>query len=452
MPFSLYRKGRKGDDTTPSDLFIATTSVSGRPCVNYCTSMIDTAVWLTENKVTFDYWNHTEDCHVDDARNFIVSEFMRSGAKTLIFIDDDVGWATEDFGRLICYKNVDVVGGAYPLKQRKEDYPIRLSPDSPVMQARADGLLEVSGVPTGFMRIERHVLEALSEKRKHMFFAAREAAPDQPKLQVIFERMMVDGHRWSGDLNFCREARLLGFKIHVAPEMTFTHQGQQRWEGNFGNYLRKKQGILDPRLDQAFDKLIGGDSSPEVFNEIFLYYAEPYSMGPKSLSEVYHRCLAAKGPILECGSGISTIIAGIACQRNGQTVHALEHDMEWFTQVRNFVNLWKVRGVALYYAPLQEYPGGDDANRPMRWYGDGVIDDLPEKFDVAIIDGPPRMHGRDGVYKLVGDKIKDALWIVDDVEDKGQQALVQIYAEKWGKKIEDHGSAESGQRHYAVVQ
>jgi hypothetical protein len=73
------------------------------------------------------------------------------------------------------------------------------------------------------MRIERKVIEALSEKRKHLFFLPKEAKPGAQKLQVIFERMMVEGRRWSGDLNFCREARLLGFKIWVDPGVKVWH-------------------------------------------------------------------------------------------------------------------------------------------------------------------------------------------------------------------------------------
>ena len=416
--------------------------------------MIDSAVYLTENNVNFDYWLHTEDCHVDDARNFLVQQFMASGAKTMVFIDDDVGWDTISLAKLLCYKSADIVGGAYPLKQGSEEYPIRILRDRPQLQARPDGLLEVEGIPTGFMRIERHVLDALSAQRKHLFFKGKEAGEDDLKMQVIFERMMVDGHRWSGDLNFCREAKKLGFKVWVDPEMTFSHQGQKRWEGNLGKWLRKRFNVIDPRLDIAFEKLIAGDNSQDVFDEIHCAYAEPYSMGPRSLKAVYDLCKDATGPILEVGAGITTIIAGIACIRNGQTVHTLEHDLDWFRQVRHYIQKWKTKAVALYYAPLAEYPDPDDADKPMMWYGDNILDDLPETFSVAIIDGPPRRYGREPAYKLIGDRIKDAPWLVDDVDDKTQQNIVQAYADKYGKKVEISASAKSsvyGKRKHAIV-
>jgi hypothetical protein len=445
MPFSLFRQGHK--DGTPPDVFIAVPCNSGRPCVNFAMAMIDSAVWMERNGIKFDLWFHTEDCHVDDARNFLVTQFLNSKAKHMVFIDDDVGWDAEGLAKLLCFKDADIVGGAYPLKQKTEDYPIRIKPTG-ALQARPDGLLEVDGIPTGFMRIERKVIEALSEKRKHLYFLPKEAKPDAQKLQIIFERMMVDGRRWSGDLNFCREARLLGFKVWVDPEMNFTHQGQMRWEGNLGFYLRQKAGLLDPRMDVAMDKLITGDNSAEVFNDIFKYYGNGYAAGPRMMREVYDRCKNATGPILEVGAGITTIIGGIACQRNGQMIHALEHDLEWFRVIRNYINLWKVKGVALYYAPMKEYPEltEPDAKQPMMWYD---ADGLPEKFEIAIIDGPPRRFGREGVYKILGDSIKDATWIVDDCEEDSQLALVKKYAGE--RKVDLVGSGKPGMRHYALV-
>jgi hypothetical protein len=459
MPFSHYRQGIKdGQEGTPA-VFIATPTNGGAPKANYAMSMVDTAVYLEANGVKFDYWLHAEDCHVDDARNFLVKMFMDSGAPYLVFVDDDVGWRTEDFARLLCYRDADIVGGAYPLKQPQEEYPIRICKhnEQPVMQARPDGLLEVEGIPTGFMRISREVIERMSERRSHTWFRPKDSDPNNPndKMQVIFERTLVDGNRWSGDLNFCREARLLGFKVWVDPEMEFSHQGFKRWEGSLGQWLRKRRGIMDPRLDEAIDKLAIGNDSKETFDQIFKYYNNPYSLGPTSLQLIYQHCKEANGPILECGSGISTIIASLACQRNGQTIHSLEHDLEWFRHTRNFIQLFKQKPVALHYAPFREYdektkaPANTNSHAgTFIWYDN---DNLPDKFAVAIIDGPPRMYGREGVYKLMLDRIKDAVWIVDDFEDPSQAAMCRKYAEQCGKKVEELGSFDKGQRRIAVV-
>ncbi len=447
MALSQYRLGKNG---AKPDFFLATTCNTGRPCANYVMSLVDSTAFLAAEGMTFDYWIHNEDCHVDDARNFLVQEFLATEAPFMVFIDDDVGWDTENLVRLILHKNADIVGGSYPLKQDHVDWPVRIRSDVPTQQARPDGLLEVEGVPTGFMRIERRVLEAMSKKRKHMYYKPVGAHDDDKRCQVIFERMMIDGKRWSGDLNFCREARSLGFHVFVDPEMNFSHQGNKRWEGHMGNWLRETQGILDPRLDQAVERLLTGDASPEVFGDIVKYRNNPFAAGPHMLKSIYENALEAKGPILEVGTGMSTVVAGIACLRTGQTVHALEHDLEWFRVMRNYLQLWKLKPVNLYYAPLQEYPEHKQANgQPLMWHE--IDEKLPKLFGLAIIDGPPRRYGREGVYKLMLDRIKWCPWIVDDTDEKTQWDLVSKYAAELGKIPEDRGLKVKGMRRYAFV-
>lgn len=443
MPNSIYRVGRSDG---PPDFFIATPSGSGRPCANFVMSLVDSVAYLAKQGMTFDFWLHSEDCHVDDARNFLVRQFLQTGAKSMVFIDDDVGWDAESLAKLVLFKDVDIVGGAYPLKQNHEDYPVRTIAERELLQARPDGLLEVEGIPTGFMRIERHVIEKMAEHRRHLTYRPKGFHADEPPHQVLFERMIVDGKRWSGDLNFCREARLLGFKVWLDPEMSFTHQGQQRWAGHLGNWLRRKQGIVDHRLDVAMDKLAAGDASVSNINEIWRRWDNHYSAGPDMIHAAYHMAQKADGPILEVGAGITTLVMGMALQRTGQMVHALEHDLEWFRAMRDYIRRWKIKGIALYYAPMQEHRVGDDA---FMWYE--VPAELPQKFALAIIDGPPRKFGRGGVFKLLLDRIKDCPWVQDDVDDPSQLALIKKYAAEAGKAVEERGRMVRDARRYAVA-
>lgn len=117
--------------------------------------------------------------------------------------------------------------------------------------------------------------------------------------------------------------------------------------------------------------------------------------------------------------------------------------MDWFRTMRNWIRLYSLRPVRLCYAPLQEH-GSED----LMWYE--IPPELPAKFSLAIIDGPPRRFGREGAYKLVGDRFAEAGWIVDDVDDPGQDALVRKYAESLGKKIEVIGKP-TPYRQFAVV-
>ena len=96
-------------------------------------------------------------CHVDDARNSIVREFLAGPCEHLMFIDADLSWAPDDLLRMARSKR-DVVAGIYPHKKDELTFPVRHLATA-VLQAEEDGAIEVERVPTGFLRISRHVLQ-----------------------------------------------------------------------------------------------------------------------------------------------------------------------------------------------------------------------------------------------------------------------------------------------------
>jgi hypothetical protein len=436
MPVAQYRVGREDG---PPDFFLATTSGSGRPCGNYTMSIADTMVHLGAKGLAADYWLHCGDCHVDDARNFMVRQFLMSGAPVLVFIDDDVGWDAADLIRIVKATG-DVVGGCYPLKQDREDYPLRIRADLDYMQARDDGLLEVEGVPTGFMAIKRKVLEAMSERRKYMSYNARGFSKTEPQHPVIFERMTIGGNRWSGDLNFCREVREIGFKVFVDPEMSFTHEGSKRWRGHLGNWLRNANGIMRPELDKAFKRLMTGETDLKLFEEIWRLNGNSYAASAEMCHKLFELAPKAEGPILELGSGLTTLSMAIAVQRTGQIVHTLEHDFDWFRATRKLIRRYALRPVHLYYAPIQEH-GRED----LAWYE--IPPELPDKFAMVVIDGPPRKYSRSALFELMGDRVKDAVWVVDDTDDSGVVEMINKHGN--GRPVEYLGGPRP-LREYAV--
>ena len=396
---------------------------------------------LAKEGIEADYYLHCWDCHVDDGRNSLVRLFLDSEVETFIFIDDDVGWQAEDLLKLI-RADGDIVCGAYPLKQDLEDYPVRTLPGT--LQARDDGLLEIEGAPTGFMKIKREVLVKIAEKKKWTQFRARSTKPADSLHTIIFERSLVDGHRWSGDYNFCRECRGLGFKVFVDPEMFFTHEGSKQWSGHFGNYLRNAQGIMHPKRDDAFRRLLNGEASAEVFANMFAYSYNAYAAGPLMNAYMYDAVSKTSGDVLETGSGNTTIAMGIAALKSGATIHTLEHDMVWFRKTRDLLKKYQLKSVRLYYAPLQERPDGTC------WYE--IPDGLPDKFDLALCDGPPRMFGRSGFFDLIGDRVEDAEVVVDDMDDDKALEPVKEYAEETGREVEVVGDTNDIlSRRFAVV-
>jgi hypothetical protein len=394
----------KGRGTGPSELFVATTSGSS-PKPNYIGSLMATTPELAGMNV--DWLLHQGDCHVDDARNACVSLFLKSRAQKLLFIDDDVGWYPDQFVKFIKHDR-DVVAGLYPQKKDEPTYPVRLLP--PPFQAEPDGLLQVEAVPTGFLMLSRDAvvkMAALSPTFNH---------DDDKAMPLLFERAILDGRRWSGDFWFSRKWTEAGGSIWIDPEMSLTHCGQKTWEGCFADYLRDHNGIMDPHLDAAFRKLQEGVVRPEVWEVISERSDNPWAAPAALMPYAWEMAKSAKGAVLETGSGLTTVIMGMT----GAKVHALEHSLFYYRKTKALLERYGLDNVRLYYAPLREETD---------WYT--VPASLPLSFDLLVCDGPPRLHGdRTALWRQVGDSIKDADWLIDDVDGNA------AFYEQNGRKAE----------------
>lgn len=443
------------DPDARADFMLATTSGGGQPRENYTVSLAETMRVLAREGMTAHYVLHSFNCHVDDARNHIVNEFLKTECPILVFVDDDVGWSGEDLVKLVrhCDATHPIVGGVYPLKSKdmREDYPVRLK-QTKMQQADSKGLLEVDGLPTGFMAIRREVIVALDAMDyKRRYWTKSQVRTDHP-MTSIFERQFVPSgtpgepdQRYGGDYNFCRKARKIGYRSYCDPEMYFTHEGPHLWGGHFGNYLRAQNGIPDPRLVGVWEKIAAGDPAQEDFDSLFLLNQNEYAAGPKMLAECYRIVagLPEGARVIETGSGLTTIVMGLAAASHNPTVtiHTLEHDADWFWRVRALMQRFRVRSVHLYYAPLEI--DGD-----LAWYR--VPEELPGSFDFLLCDGPPRRFGRHLLWSRIGDRVQGAsVWVMDDADDEKELKIFQEHAKAAGRAVEVVGT--KGARQFAIA-
>lgn len=385
----------RGRETGPSDLFIATTSGS-TPKPNYVDALARTIRALTKAGIEADWLLHRGDPHVDDARNACVAQFLESGAPKLLFIDDDVGWVAEEFIKFIKHDR-DVVAAIYPKKKDEPDWPVILIPGP--LQAEPDGLVQVENVPTGFLMISRACIDSMLDSA--VWFNRK----DSGQTPLLFERGITTAGRWSGDYWWGRKWTEAGGTIWVDPEMNLTHVGFKTWSGCIGDYWREKNGIIDPYLDKTFKLLQSGIVKPEIWEVLSGRSGNyPWCAPEDMMGLCYQMARDAQGPVLETGSGLTTVIMGMA----GATVHTLEHDFGWYRKTRKLIERYGLANVHLHYAPLKEYPDGT------AWYD--VPNDLPDSFGLVVCDGPPRnIADRRALWCLLWPAIEHADWIVDDV-------------------------------------
>lgn len=352
-------------------------------------------------------------CHVDDARNMLVRQFLDSQASDLVFIDADLGFEPGALRQLLSH-DADIVAGSYPQKKVELSYPLRWLPGPIEKDER--GLIEVKAAPTGFMRIRRRVFEAL-EPHQQKFWARRE---DTAPTAIFFERGFHEGKRCGGDYYFCKKAREAGFRIYVDPELWFEHGPAS---GTLGAWLRKREGDFGYALD-VIRTAADDDAITRACREVAYLWANRYQMPPEGLIAVA-RMVEGKRSVLELGSGVSTLI--MAARNPGAEIHALEDSPEWAIRVRMAAKRYGLTNVVVHDAPLVDGPHG-------RWYR--IPAGLPQKFDFVLSDGPAfrQPDGRDGsirhrVRDYLGSRIEQAVILFDNADRQ------DAFYERWPNAI-----------------
>lgn len=449
MPRLFYERGRLPNGAAPHQrIFVATPVTDGRICDNFVVQLANTALALAEAGIAMDTGIESYNCHVDDARNSLVRQFMATDCTDLVFIDADVGWSPDDLVKLVGYDR-DIVAGIYPKKQDTEDYPVYTLP-LPELRGEADGLLRVARVPTGFLRIRRHVIERLLDMTAPRSFQSS-SDPDGPAYHPIFERTIKAGRRWSGDYEFCNKATEAGFGVYIDPEMSFTHSGGEKvWHGCLGDYWRRINGITHPDFDAAIEALRRGPATAEHLVALTRHWGNAWAATPELLGAVHAavRALPAGKKVLEAGSGLSTLVMAAAAEQSGAQIIALEHDVVWAEKTRKILGQYGFTADIVAYSPLEYCPMA--TFDPPYWYRQpDWLKWAINEIGMVLIDGPPRKYrARDNIHNILGAEIAAAHWFMDDAEDLTQLTAFKARTQAAGRDV--HVLGKPGERQFAV--
>lgn len=145
------------------------------------------------------------------------------------------------------------------------------------------------------------------------------------------------------------------------------------------------------------------------------------------LEEVARNAATTRGPILECGSGLTTLLLGLLAGRRGIATHSLEHSETWQKRISIVLTQHRICNVRVSTSPLRDY--GNFA-----WY-DAPLENLPAQFRLVVCDGPPGMTkgGRYGLLPVVGRRLpKGAVIVLDDADRAGEIEMV----DRWKKEMD----------------
>lgn len=213
-------------------VLIGTPSYDGRIDVWFANSLVAT-VKEAEKRGIFVHAIYTSyDSLVQRARNSLVKLALEGGYDDLFFIDSDIEWDPEWFFRLLD-RPEPIVGGALVKKSDNEGYTVKIT-DKQLKYSADKKLLEVDGVGTGFMKVNRFAFEKLWN----------DASPYKSEGEthrMVFDIQVQDGELISEDYIMCNKWKDLGYKVWLDPTITCNHIGIKKFKGDLNKFLDKQK-------------------------------------------------------------------------------------------------------------------------------------------------------------------------------------------------------------------
>jgi predicted O-methyltransferase YrrM len=151
-----------------------------------------------------------------------------------------------------------------------------------------------------------------------------------------------------------------------------------------------------------------------------------WSLTPAALESVASWIGPERESIVECGSGLSTVvIARLLRERGSGSLYALEHDPAWARQTRDALEREALADWArVIDAPLRADPL---AQPGCPWYDRASLTRLPQRIDLLLVDGPPAGEPKLGRSRypalpaLAPRLAPGAVVILDDIQRPGER-------------------------------
>ena len=218
-------------DLSGRKVFIGIPAYDGKLNIKTAYALAKLMPVALQHGVSF-HLSHMSGCSIITmARNALVSEFLKTDAEELLFIDADVVVEPDDVMRLLAQsEGRDIMAGMYPRRAKDKNFFLELYRDDTDSLVFEGPLLRVNRVGTGFMLIKRHVIEALIDEHPEWSVENRQG---DGYVSAVFDFAIKDGKYIGEDYLFCDRATEAGFKVWVDVEINLPHIGVDSFERNF---------------------------------------------------------------------------------------------------------------------------------------------------------------------------------------------------------------------------
>ncbi|MEW6647026.1 MAG: class I SAM-dependent methyltransferase [Pseudomonadota bacterium] len=180
-------------------------------------------------------------------------------------------------------------------------------------------------------------------------------------------------------------------------------------------------------------------------------YTPDWSAAPDFLQVIVDHVLTRKPQtIVECGSGLTTLMLARACALNGGGhVYSLENGADYAADTRAWISRYGLNEYStVLHAPL--IPSTING-RDYLWYDISQL--AVQDIDMLVIDGPPgfiQQHSRYPALPLLFEQMKDECTVfMDDAARPDEQELVAMWQAQYRNTTHTYLALERG---CAIVQ
>lgn len=148
--------------------------------------------------------------------------------------------------------------------------------------------------------------------------------------------------------------------------------------------------------------------------------------------------------ILECGSGLTTVLLGVIADRQSHQLISLEHHSEWHDRMCGRLLKERIQNATVYHCPLKNH--GD-----FEWYDVSPCNFLDTPLiDLVVCDGPPAQTrgGRLGLPFVLGSALREGCVIaVDDTHRPSERRIL----DHWNMHFDLVPDASRSEGHFKVL-
>ena len=191
--------------------------------------------------------------------------------------------------------------------------------------------------------------------------------------------------------------------------------------------------VFSIAITQARRYLAGNGPLPKGLSDRLMYGwgNEGWSAKPPLIDYLLSELRGFHGTLLECGSGLSTVLFGIRAAQVGSRVVSLEHDKDWYALLGKRLRRLRLDDSGLTFARIV-------SNGDFDWYDEHEVISTGAPFNFVLCDGPPSATrgGRYGLLPRVFSRMATgALVVVDDSQRAGEAQIINRWLNEYSGKL-----------------